>query len=69
VETRRVQLGDRDGAPRVDAPATDGVPPPFLYYDRAARELTPGRGQMYVRGGHRPTVPADPWVYYPTSIA
>jgi hypothetical protein len=44
------------------------VPPPFLYYDQAARELTPGRGQMYVRGGHEPTVAADPWVYYPTSI-
>jgi hypothetical protein len=68
VDTRRVQLGDRDGAPRVDAPASDGVPPPFLYYDQAGGELTSGRGRMYVRGGHTPAVDADPWIYYPTSI-
>lgn len=68
METRRVQLGDRDRAPVADAPAVDGCPPPFLYWDQASLRLTEGRGQLYVRGGHQPTVAADPWVYYPSSV-
>jgi hypothetical protein len=68
VETRTVQLGDQDHAPILDAPADAGTPPPFLYLDPSRRELTSGRGDLYVRGGHRPEVDADPWVYYKAGI-